>query len=220
MGIFNQHSFGQPWVRGIQGAPGVGFNLTADGNYDMVGKKLTNVGTPTSNADAATKKYVDDNSGGGTYSNLRIDSNIDMKDTYCILNLKSPSDGDQPATKQYADINFFFRNGSHPMTGDVNMNNHKIKNLPTPNAGDQPATKSYTDNNFLKLRRQTEMTGNLNLGAHRIIHLSDPQGTNDAATKIYTDNLVDTTVSNYLKRDGTNAMTGDLNTGGHKIINL
>ena len=43
MGIFNEQSFNHPFVRGIQGAPGVGFNLTRDGNYDMVGKKLTNV---------------------------------------------------------------------------------------------------------------------------------------------------------------------------------
>ena len=58
MGIFNTQSFGQPFGRGAQGAPGVGFSLTADGNYDMVNKKLTNVGTPTSNADAATKKNM------------------------------------------------------------------------------------------------------------------------------------------------------------------
>ena len=45
MGIFNEHSSNQhPFAKGLQGAPGVGFNLTADGNYDMVGKKLTNVG--------------------------------------------------------------------------------------------------------------------------------------------------------------------------------
>ena len=47
MGIFNEQSFNYPFARGIQGAPGVGFSLTADGNYDMTGKKLTNVGTPT-----------------------------------------------------------------------------------------------------------------------------------------------------------------------------
>ena len=29
-------------------------------NYDMTRKKLTNVGTPTVNTDAATKKYVDE----------------------------------------------------------------------------------------------------------------------------------------------------------------
>ena len=53
------------------------------------------------------KKYVDENSGGGTSSNLTIDSNIDMNVRYRILNLPTPSDGDEPVTKQYDDINFF-----------------------------------------------------------------------------------------------------------------
>ena len=67
MGIFNEQSFDHPFAKGIQGAPGVGFSLTADGNYDMNKKILTNVGAPNSNTDAATKKYVDDNSSGSHY---------------------------------------------------------------------------------------------------------------------------------------------------------
>ena len=35
MGTFNEQSFDHPFAKGIQGAPGVGFSLTADGNYDM-----------------------------------------------------------------------------------------------------------------------------------------------------------------------------------------
>ena len=38
MGIFNEQSFDHPFAKGIQGAPGVGFSLTADGNYDISGK--------------------------------------------------------------------------------------------------------------------------------------------------------------------------------------
>ena len=38
MGIFNEHSSEQQFTKGIQGAPGVEFNLTADGNDDMVNK--------------------------------------------------------------------------------------------------------------------------------------------------------------------------------------
>ena len=101
MGVFNEQSYNHPFARGIQGAPGVGFSLTADGNYDMVNKKLTNVGSPTASADAATKKYVDDNSSWSpTTSRLRVDSNIEMNDSYRILNLPTPSDADEPATKQ------------------------------------------------------------------------------------------------------------------------
>ena len=128
MGIFNEQSFDHPFAKGIHGAPGVGFNLTADGNYDMIIKKLRNDGAPATNTDAATKKYVDDNSGGGKTSLITVDSNIDMKDSFRLLNLKSPSDAEEPATKQYVDIRFFYRSGSHPMTGNVDMNNNRIIN--------------------------------------------------------------------------------------------
>ena len=40
--------------------------LWAFANLDMGDNKIVNVGTPTANADAATKKYVDDNTAGAT----------------------------------------------------------------------------------------------------------------------------------------------------------
>ena len=99
----------------------------------MSGKKLTNFGAPSDNTDAATKKYVDDNSSGSpTTTRLTVDSNIDMKDRYRIQNLPAPLDVDEPATKQYADSHFFYKDGSHPMTGNVNINNKRIYNLPLP----------------------------------------------------------------------------------------
>ena len=141
MGIFNEHSSDHhPFAKGVQGAPGVGFNLTSDGNYDMVGKKLTNVGAPASITDAATKKYVDENSGGGKTSLLTVDSNIDMKDSFRILNLKDPSDASEPVTKKYAESNFFYIDGSKPMTGDIDINNKNIKNLPLPTVNGDVAT--------------------------------------------------------------------------------
>ena len=102
MGIFNEQSLDHPFAKGIQGAPGVGFNLTSSGDYDMINKKLRNVGAPSANTDAATKKYVDDNSSGSLKtSRLTVDSNIDMKDTYRIQNLITPLDSKDPATKYY-----------------------------------------------------------------------------------------------------------------------
>ena len=220
MGIFNEHSSDQhPFARGIQGAPGVGFNLTADGNYDMVGKKLKNVGAPVSDTDSATKKYVDENSGGGKTSLLTIDSNIDMKDTYRILNLKNPSDADEPATKNYTDSNFFLKNGSKPMTGNINMNNNKIVGLKKPTANNDAATKKYVDDSkvdgsvFLKLDGTRPMTGNLNMNNNRILNIPAPNGSNQPIPLAYGDLA-------YLHVDGSNKMTNDLNMDNKAITNL
>ena len=79
MGIFNEQSFDHPFAKGIQGAPGVGFSLTADGNYDLNKKRLTNVGAPSANTDAATKKYVDDSI---------PDTNIFIKKDESIIRVK------------------------------------------------------------------------------------------------------------------------------------
>ena len=110
MGIFNEHSSNQQikdhFIRGLQGAPGVGFNLTSSGDYDMVGKKI-NVGNPASNTDAATKKYVDDH---------KVDDSVFLK-----------------------------LDGSHQMTGDLNMGNYKIENLKPPTADGDSSNKKYVD---------------------------------------------------------------------------
>ena len=45
--------------QGLRGIPGVGFNLTDDGNYNIDGKRLTNVGEPTGDGDATTKAYFE-----------------------------------------------------------------------------------------------------------------------------------------------------------------
>ena len=60
MGIFNQHSDNQPQQQGfLRGSPGVGFNLTKDGNYDMLNKKLKNVDEGVERSDAVTKHQLE-----------------------------------------------------------------------------------------------------------------------------------------------------------------
>jgi len=44
---------------GEKGDPGIGFNLIDDGNFDLDGKRLTDVADPKDNSDAATKNDVD-----------------------------------------------------------------------------------------------------------------------------------------------------------------
>ena len=219
MGIFNEQSFDHPFSRGIQGAPGVGFSLTADGNYDMNNKKLTNVGAPSANTDAATKKYVDENSSGSaTTSRLTVDSNIDMNDRYRITNLITPQDSKDPATKYYVDNTFLDRDGSYPMKGNLNMDKNKIVGLATPTSNTDAATKKYVDDSkvdgrdFLKLDGTRKMTGVLDMGFHRLANIDDPIGPQDAMPVYYS--------AKFLNLDGSYKMKNNIDMNNNKIINL
>ena len=59
--------------RGEQGLPGIGFKLTDDGNFDLDGKRLTDVSLPVDGGDATTKAYVDGEIGHhtGNFYHLR-----------------------------------------------------------------------------------------------------------------------------------------------------
>ena len=78
MGIFNDNSqndhYGHIKVAergppGPAGKDGTGFELTDKGNYDIDGKRLTDVSQPLAGTDAATKAYVDEKTSHHT-SNL------------------------------------------------------------------------------------------------------------------------------------------------------
>ena len=220
MGIFNEQSLDHPFAKGIQGAPGVGFNLTSSGDDDMINKKLRNVGAPSANTDAATKKYVDDNSSGSpSTSRLTVDSNIDMKDTYRITNLITPLDSKDPATKYYVDNTFLDRDGSYPMKGNLNMDNNRIFNLPTPTGTKQPTPLAFTDLKYLHVAGTNKMTNNLNMNNKGIIYLKPPTNPTDGATKKYVDDSIPNT-SSFIKKDGSVTMTNNLNLGNKKIVGL
>lgn len=79
-GLLNLES--QTSGQGERGRPGVGFNLTSDGNYDMVNKKLANVADGTNPTDAITLKQLD------AVDFETITSDIDLQDTYNVINSK------------------------------------------------------------------------------------------------------------------------------------
>ena len=87
--------------RGEPGLPGIGFNLTDDGNFDLDSKRLTDVADPVDDGDAATKKYVDD-------ENVRQDIAINSK-----------AEGDR----------VLLLDGSKSMTGNLQMGSKKITDL-------------------------------------------------------------------------------------------
>ena len=79
-GLLNLES--QTSGQGERAGPGVGFNLTSDGNYDMVNKKLANVADGTNPTDAITLKQLD------AVDFETITSDIDLQDTYNVINSK------------------------------------------------------------------------------------------------------------------------------------
>lgn len=84
MGIFYDQSARQSFGKRIQGPPGIGFNLTQNGNYDLNVKKLTNIAEGTVSNDAITKHQPD------TAMIDKRDNNQDtrLKDTYNVINSK------------------------------------------------------------------------------------------------------------------------------------
>ena len=206
MGIFNEQSLDHPFARGIQGAPGVGFNLTSSGHYDMINKKLRNVGVPSANTDAATKKYVDDNcSGSPSTSRLTVDSDIDMKNNK-IVNLKPPTDQTDAVNKKYVDDSkvygrdFLKLDGTRKMTGNLDMDNNRIYNLPAPTNIKQPTPLGFTDFKYLHVAGTNKMTNNLNMDNKKIINLRPPTSNTDATTKKYVDDSIPDTSSFIKKR--------------------
>ena len=93
---------------GAPGAPGIGFNLTADGNCDMVNKKLTNVAEGTTSSDAITKNQLEA-AVGNKHDN---DQNIDLKDTYNVINSKQKTFNEMKANRNtlvyYEDVRNVF----------------------------------------------------------------------------------------------------------------
>ena len=72
-GLLESEVNGGSGERGEQGLPGIGFKLTDDGNFDIDGKRLTDVSQPVDSGDATTKAYVDGEIGHhtGNFYHLR-----------------------------------------------------------------------------------------------------------------------------------------------------
>ena len=193
-------------MRGLQGSPGVGFSLTRDGNYDMVNKKLKNVGEGVESSDAVTKHQLEvsmntklDKASLNNYvkkNSPEVGGDLDMKG-FAIKNLKVTPGGDGSATsRKYVDrklgtkadrndLNGYLkRDGGNQMSANLRMNRKRITGLTNVPAYDGEATnKKYVDTK-----------------------LNDKANKNDLNT--------------YLKLDGTSQMQGNLLMNNNRITNL
>ena len=149
MGIFNDQSAGQSFGKRIQGPPGIGFNLTQNGNYDLNDKKLTNIAEGTVSKDAITKHELD------TAMIDQRDNNQDtrLKDTYNVINSKQTFNEMNTNRKTlvcHEDVRDVFisrKESVFPMETHLDVGNNYIYNVKSSINSHQATSKGYVDGN-------------------------------------------------------------------------
>ena len=152
MGIFNDQSAGQSFGKRIQGPPGIGFNLTQNGNYDLNDKKLTNIAEGTVSKDAITKHELD------TAMIDQSDNNQDtrLKDTYNVINSKQTFNEMNTNRKTlvcHEDVRDVFlsrKESVFPMETHLDVGNNYIYNVKSPINNHQATSKGYVDGKLAK----------------------------------------------------------------------
>ena len=210
MGIFNQHSDNQPQqqrlLRGIQGSPGVGFSLTRDGNYDMVNKKLKNVGEGVESSDAITKHQLE----------VSMNTKLDKTSLNNYVKKNSPEAGADLDMKGFAIKNLKVTPG-----GDGSATSRKYVDRKVAAKTDKNDLNAY-----LKLDGSNQMSANLRMNSKRITGLTNvPAYDGEATNKKYVDVKLNDKVdkndlNGYLKLDGTSQMQGNLVMNDKRITGL
>ena len=140
--------------------PGIGFNLTDDGNFDLDGKRLTDVADPVDNGDAVTKGYVDTKN---YQQNIAINSKADK------AYVDSENSKQDIAINSKAEKNkVLLLDGSQSMNANLNMDNQKITNLGDATDNDDAVyfsqLKSHTDSHLNNYHLQPSFTFYRNFG--------------------------------------------------------
>ena len=129
---------------------------TMQGAINMGGFSISNLPTPSANADAATKKYVDDAISGGItpptgdylpLSGGQMSGNIDM-DSNRITSLGAPTAGTDAVNKDYVDsaVTGFLPTTGGTMTGNISMSgSSKVTQATAPTENADLTNKQYVD---------------------------------------------------------------------------
>ena len=181
----------------------IGDSVSIKENLDFLGKqKIKNLPDPVNEKDAVTKEYVDTT----TAPFLKLDQtkyntkgDIDMRDQFTVLNVKTPIDDNHITNKKYVDemdnLNsaFAFKNGSYYAKGDIIMKKNKLGGLREPLQDGEAANKKYVDdttkNLFIDENDNIAFGLNVDMKGNQILGLPEPATDQEPATKKYVDDL-------------------------------
>ena len=146
--------------KGDPGLPGIGFNLTDDGNFDLDGKRLTDVADPVDNGDAVTKGYVDTKN---SQQNIAINSKAEKA---YVDSENSKQDIAINSKAEKTDV--LLLDGTHAMSANFDMNNYKIYNLANGTSDGDVVNfsqlKTHTDSHLNNYHLQKSFTFFKNFG--------------------------------------------------------
>ena len=196
------------------------FPMQADIN--MNNNFIQNIATPTSSHQATNKGYCDYNflsrqKGGVLMSSLSMNRND-------LFEIPAPKYGNSAVNKNYVDGEitkipvsdtspFLKIDGTRAMTGDLDMDSHRVTDCLDPINDKDLSTKKYVDTEITKVHQNLDLTpflrkdgrramiGNLNMDGNKIIRLASPTDNSDAANKQYIDEtlLKSHLVSSYVE---------------------
>lgn len=151
----NKHYVDNSIAQAIEEAPFIkpDGSTAFTGNMNMGGNKVTNVGDPEADTDAANKGYVDGaiDELGSQLNGLYLPKAGGAMSGPLTL-AANPTENLQAATKQYVDQSVasagggdFMASGAVPMTGDLQMGGHNIVDVEAPVKATDAANKQYVD---------------------------------------------------------------------------
>jgi len=184
------------WVRVVENYLPLDGSKTVQGNINMGGFLIENVGNPNTSDDALNLGYAD-----GRYVNVTGDTMTGILNMGAnrIENVGNPNTNDDALNLGYADGRYVNVTGDI-MTGILNMGANRIENLASPNSSDDALNLGYADGRYVNVTGDT-MTGYLTLNANPTANLH-------SATKQY----VDTEVSS-----GVAGVTDPVRTPGYNV---
>ena len=162
-----------------------------------------------------------DGHGGRAKSEIMVTSteqHITGRKTFFDINVLEPDNDDQAANKKYVDDSvkkipspdlsgYLEKDGSSPMTGNLDMGNKQITNL----GANIQNTYDVVNLGFCDTKYQQKVSNSdLDMDQHRIKDMKHPTDDNDAVTKHYVD-------QNFLNRINPDALDGDLDMRGHTV---